>query len=1091
MKKTISIVLSIAMVLSLMTGLFTLNLSATNTEIYASTVEVTLADGTTVYLGKQPVIGTEGADAGKIIGYSETNILNILTLKNGSMTFDETTGTLTLQDIGGVKKIYSETGSLVVIVKGHNEIVNDGPNGLTVHFREYVDPNADVKVIKSNGNLTIKGDGFLSVTSTAFTVMSNCGNLEVTGDVTLEAHATADTTNTADAIHTSNGGSEGNYIRFSERATVIASSKSPYVIRSNQTGSGIYITDNANVSVSGGKTSSIAAKDIFEMTGGLLTITGPCQYGLKSDNKLIMAGGTATVDTDVTANWGSSVKTKHYIQTGGTLNIITENEETVQSFMGLDITDGSAAFKGGALNITSTNKYKDRGYGIFFKNTSSASFEGTVVDVNVSNKSRADGNGIMAMQGSSTRLDISGGKISYTGNEFTNGLFDVNVSNATVNISGGTITGNAKSFAFSQGVNMTFNITGGNIDTTSTVKNYIASDGTKTFTQSGSVLMDVNGTEFKNGTVGQVDVIEGNDPCSVAANPFETPVPVTEKTTESIPVLKLTDGTFAVAEEGIPYLVGDADIYSVVGNKLTYKDQSDYRASLATLTSAPTHGDSVSVLVNGSHGTDTSYAAAQFVVEFDNSKLAFDQASSVLGTASVTVTDGVLELVDYGADKDLQNGIYTLSFETLTAGETEVVLRSAAFSGKDSVAEKDLVEADIVRAAVSFDVQKKTFAVTLPAGFEGPETVTDGESYTFKLVDNNYNYSNFSATAGETPLDVIDNANGTYTVNNVTGDLTVTVDSVPKSYEVTFTPSDAIVSGENTATYGTDYVFNLKDNILPGETDGTNYSVESITVGGVAFSDYTVEDRKVTIPGASITGNIAVTVKVERVDANKFSVTVDGTGAGDVVTDGVTFVADKGQPYSITLKPQLGYNYTVTATVAGNNADVSVEGNVYTVQNVTGAVVFTVTRTVNTNGVTYSQFITLDSVESDVYLVLNKTTVGEGKVPTLNGVAMFWSEKYEAYCGLVIIPAPASENDVKTLISIADGSAVTVDYGMDVNKTGKVDAADAQLVYNMYNAEYSAFTGTVTQEKFLRADVNGDKVIDVTDATAIVTEILK
>jgi hypothetical protein len=53
-----------------------------------------------------------------------------------------------------------------------------------------------------------------------------------------------------------------------------------------------------------------------------------------------------------------------------------------------------------------------------------------------------------------------------------------------------------------------------------------------------------------------------------------------------------------------------------------------------------------------------------------------------------------------------------------------------------------------------------------------------------------------------------------------------------------------------------------------------------------------------------------------------------------------------------------------------------------------------------------------------------------------------------------------------------------------------VDANDAQLVYNMYNAMYSAFTEQVTMEKFLCADVNGDAVINVNDATAIINMLL-
>ena len=65
-----------------------------------------------------------------------------------------------------------------------------------------------------------------------------------------------------------------------------------------------------------------------------------------------------------------------------------------------------------------------------------------------------------------------------------------------------------------------------------------------------------------------------------------------------------------------------------------------------------------------------------------------------------------------------------------------------------------------------------------------------------------------------------------------------------------------------------------------------------------------------------------------------------------------------------------------------------------------------------------------------------------------------------------------------------------IDYGMDVNKTGKIDASDAQLVYNMYNAMYAGTDADVTVEKYLRADVNHDGKVTVEDAAAIIAGIL-
>ena len=119
-----------------------------------------------------------------------------------------------------------------------------------------------------------------------------------------------------------------------------------------------------------------------------------------------------------------------------------------------------------------------------------------------------------------------------------------------------------------------------------------------------------------------------------------------------------------------------------------------------------------------------------------------------------------------------------------------------------------------------------------------------------------------------------------------------------------------------------------------------------------------------------------------------------------------------------------------------------------------------------------------------MWLVKYKLAKPENRHYVYNQQSMFWSEKYQAYCTLVIskdMPQPQVKD-----FSLEAGAAAEVDYGMDVNRSGKVDANDAQLVYNMYNAMYRDFTDKVTLEKFLRADINGSGTLTVEDAAAII-----
>ena len=88
----------------------------------------------------------------------------------------------------------------------------------------------------------------------------------------------------------------------------------------------------------------------------------------------------------------------------------------------------------------------------------------------------------------------------------------------------------------------------------------------------------------------------------------------------------------------------------------------------------------------------------------------------------------------------------------------------------------------------------------------------------------------------------------------------------------------------------------------------------------------------------------------------------------------------------------------------------------------------------------------------------------------------------------------ATRNMLDTLISAQNNSAIHPSDSSeiatnDVNESGKVDINDAQLVFDMYNNEYQDFSNA-TMLKFLKADVSGDKKIDVNDAVAIVTAIL-
>ena len=189
MKKTLAIILSAAMVLSMMVGMFTFAVTTSADEAPLATyVKVYPATGDAVTLN------------------AEKTTFNGTT---GTAVFDAAKGELTITDLTGVKQIAGGAGddvdgSLTVVVKGTNTIESDD-QPLFLKRYQYDDShqliytkdkeNKDVPV-RLPASLTIKGDGTLNATGKRYLVGCQDGNLTVEGSVKLNI-----TAKTGDAIH--------------------------------------------------------------------------------------------------------------------------------------------------------------------------------------------------------------------------------------------------------------------------------------------------------------------------------------------------------------------------------------------------------------------------------------------------------------------------------------------------------------------------------------------------------------------------------------------------------------------------------------------------------------------------------------------------------------------------------------------------------------------------------------------------------------------------------------------------------------------------------------------------------------------------
>lgn len=495
-----------------------------------------------------------------------------------------------------------------------------------------------------------------------------------------------------------------------------------------------------------------------------------------------------------------------------------------------------------------------------------------------------------------------------------------------------------------------------------------------------------------------------------------------------------------------------------------------------------TVGESAEVKINVSNSDSiiTTYNAYDLTLTYDTDKLTYNSCTAADALAVVKDdVPGTIRVIGFGDDKNLDTPAATLNFTAKGTGEAEVKITSAKVDIGSQAVGSDAPDAHILDTTTVISVTGYT--VTLGEGLSGESTVAPGADYTFTATDaDNYDYV-ISATMGGETTAANDNGDGTYTIPGVTGNLVINATMTPKSYNVTVEGTGAgDVTAADKATYNTDYTFTV--------TEDGNYTYNTtVTVGGKAYTLGTPENGKYTIPGTDIKGDIVISVTKTVKPSSVVSVTKpDYVKGNDTAT--------KGQDYTFTVEKEDGYDYSEPTVKVG---DVDVTGKLvknddgsYTIpgSTITGNITIEVTKTAAVT-VDVTEYITLNG--KVMYLVTASGNFAEGQAAKYDGVSMFFSEKYNAYAYLVI-----SADNLETVkaeaagkVKVAEGTAAgTVDYTGDVNGTKVIDVNDAQLTYDMYNAKYESFDA-VTMLKFLNADINGDKKVNVTDATAIVNLI--
>ena len=517
----------------------------------------------------------------------------------------------------------------------------------------------------------------------------------------------------------------------------------------------------------------------------------------------------------------------------------------------------------------------------------------------------------------------------------------------------------------------------------------------------------------------------------------------------------------------------------------------------------------------------TGFNAYDMTFTYDPAALTLNTKTGAAANLTVEDNNGTVRVRRYGDAVPLGEAL-ALEFTAKATATSAVTLTNAKFDLDANSINFDAPEATISDADTV--VNANNFTVTLPDAFTSDETrlVPNGGSFTFKPVDSHYTYT-FTAKMGDTVTEGLTfGADDTYTIENISGNVEVTCTSkTPKQYDVEYVFGDKdpllekdVTKGPDKATYLQDYSVTVTPRA--GLSYWIHYEIrypngtrsDQVSLTPVANADGTIT---YTIPGSKIDGTVYFIISTRTNDEYPgYAVLVTGNGAEDQAPGNGTSVP-RDMPYYLRLNERENCTYKVTAyyqplsstsTAANMPAKVRSLGNgKYVVDPIpytklsqyaySWRLVVNVEKvSQNAEEVSVSRYLELN--DKTMMLITVKGTPEGGKAFTYNGNTMYKVNAYgtDQYAWLVIVDKGQTltqeEAAAKVAISAAD-NVVTITLGFDVNMTGKVDVNDAQLVYDMYNGTYSDFT-KVSVEKFLRADVNATKVVDHTDAVAIVNQ---
>lgn len=552
----------------------------------------------------------------------------------------------------------------------------------------------------------------------------------------------------------------------------------------------------------------------------------------------------------------------------------------------------------------------------------------------------------------------------------------------------------------------------------------------------------------------------------------------------------------------------------------------------------------IPVTVASSEKNITGFNAYDMTFTYDPEALTLNTTSDSAANLTVEDNNGTVRVRRYGATQALGEAL-ALDFTAKKAATSTVTLTAAKFDIDANSINFDAPDATISDADTAV---KGLWKVTLPDGFlstaaNGSTLVENGGDFTFKTTDTHYEYYLNITTNGATNIVKMDNA--TYTIKNVTDNVTVTVDNkIGKTYTINYvvadntttenkaTVADLVEYTSTTVQYPNDYKFTVK---FPG----TGYVVWVGIEPNKNKRDYVRQengDYVYTLLGSSLTGdeNNEITITLtKRENTSQHKIEVVGSGS-DAFSENNALTFYSGENYTFTLnKNDTYYDYSVLVyywqqNIGGNggkNIRMEYKDNgdgTYTIIDMPYADVTIsiskMAKAIDPDAVEVSTYVELDNktvfkvvVQGSHELLNRDQTTYSYTWFTYDGQKMYCNPRYTKFAGngssssvyLVMVDKgeTLTKEDAMAKLGIVTSTKQEnldqlLEVGSDVNEDGiggvginRRDVNDVQLIYDLYNGLYDSFE-TVSMRKFLKADVNYDGVLDSQDAVKLAGELI-